>query len=90
MSLKDKNDKTEFDFENLPAGSYTFTGSEGIVKLVVDEYKNQEWDCENWFSSLDPDKQGNNKEVIANIKKRLDPTTGQIKPIEDRKWWRFK
>ena len=71
----------EFDFDKLPEGSYYFSGQEGFVKVEVDKNGNQNWNIENWFASLDPDK--NEKEqnkIIQDIKQRLNADTGMINP----------
>ena len=73
--------KGEFDFDKLPEGIYSFSGQEGIVKVKVDRNGKQSWDLENWFASLDPDKneeQQNN--IIQDIKRRLNADTGLINP----------
>ncbi len=76
---RDKNG--EFDFEKLPEGVYFFTGQEGFVKVEVDKDGHQSWDLQNWFASLDPDKnEVQNQKIIQDIKKRLNEDTGIINP----------
>ncbi len=78
--IKRKNDG-EFDFDNLPEGVYYFSGKEGFVKVVVDKDAHQSWNLENWYASLDPDEnedQRNN--IIKDIKNRLNVDTGMINP----------
>ena len=71
----------EFDFEKLPEGDYSFSGKEGFVKVEVDKNGHQSWNLDNWFASLDPDEneQQRNK-IIRDIKQRLNPDTGIINP----------
>ena len=65
---KEKNG--EFDFDKLPEGVYFFSGQEGFVKVEVDKDGHQTWDLQNWFASLDPDKNEDNiKKIIQDIKK---------------------
>ena len=77
-----KRDKDgEFDFDKLPKGVYFFTGQEGFVKVEVDKDGNQSWDLQNWFASLDPDKnEAQDQEIIQDIKRRLNEDTGIINP----------
>ena len=84
--VRKKNDG-EFDFENLPEGIYSFTGQEGFVQVKVEKGGEQSWNLENWFGSLDPDKNNEQREnVIMDIKKRLNPDTGIINPpLKQRK-----
>ena len=71
----------EFDFEKLPEGSYYFTGQEGFVKIDVDKNGEQSWNLENWFVSLDPDKdEAQKNKIIEDIKSRLNAHTGIINP----------
>ena len=71
----------EFDFDKLPEGAYFFSGEEGFVKVEVDKDGHQSWDLQNWFDSLDPDKdESQHKKTIQEIKKRLNADTGMIKP----------
>ena len=71
----------EFDFENLPEGVYFFSGQEGFVKVEVDKDGHQSWDLQNWFATLDPDKnESQNRKIIQDIKKRLNSDTGMISP----------
>ena len=73
----------EFDFDNLPEGIYSFSGQEGFVKVEVDKDGHQSWDLQNWFASLDPDKnEAQDKKIIQDIKKRLNADTGMINPPE--------
>tara|TARA_B100000965_G_scaffold376076_1_gene369030 strand:- start:731 stop:1021 length:291 start_codon:yes stop_codon:yes gene_type:complete len=75
----------EFDFEQLPEGSYSFTGQEGFVKVEVDKNGIQTWNLENWFASLDPDENEENRnQLIQDIKKRLNADTGIIDPPKKR------
>ena len=75
----------EFDFEKLPEGVYFFTGQEGFVKVEVDKNGYQYWDLDNWFSSLDPDKnQTQRDKIILDIKKRLNADTGMISPSKNK------
>tara|TARA_Y100001968_G_scaffold329044_1_gene377508 strand:+ start:654 stop:941 length:288 start_codon:yes stop_codon:yes gene_type:complete len=77
----------EFDFDKLPEGVYSFSGQEGFVRVEVDKNGNESWNLENWFGSLDPDENNENRhEVIQNIKKRLNADTGIITPlVKDKK-----
>ena len=71
----------EFDFDKLPEGRYYFSGQEGFVKVEVDKNGNQNWNIENWFASLDPDKNEKEKNrIIQDIKQRLNADTGMINP----------
>ena len=73
----------EFDFEKLPEGTYTFSGQEGFVKVDVDKNGNQRWNIDNWFASLDPDENEEQRnKIIQDIKKRLNADTGIINPPE--------
>ena len=73
--------KGEFDFDKLPEGIYSFSGQEGIVKVKVDGNGKQSWDLENWFASLDPDKdEVQHQKTIQDIKRRLNADTGMINP----------
>ena len=73
--------KGEFDFDELPEGTYFFSGQEGFVRVVVDKNGIQTWDLENWFASLDPDtNEAKKKKTIQDIKKRLNANTGIINP----------
>ena len=77
----------EFDFDKLPEGVYFFSGEEGFVKVKVDKDGHQSWDLENWFTSLDPDKnatQQQQQQTIQDIKRRLNADTGTIKPPENK------
>ena len=71
----------EFDFDKLPEGVYFFSGQEGFVKVEVDKNGNQSWDLQNWFASLDPDKdEVQHQKTIQDIKRRLNADTGMINP----------
>ena len=71
----------EFDFEKLPEGVYSFSGQEGFAKVKVDKNGYQYWDLDNWFASLDPDENKDQRQkVIEDIKKRLNCDTGIIDP----------
>tara|TARA_Y100001968_G_scaffold86623_1_gene77634 strand:- start:262 stop:552 length:291 start_codon:yes stop_codon:yes gene_type:complete len=75
----------EFDFDKLPAGSYSFSGQEGFVNVEVDKNGHQTWNLENWFGSLDPDENEEHRhEIIQDIKKRLNADTGIINPPEQK------
>ena len=76
--IRRDNDK-EFDFDKLPEGVYFFTGEEGFVKVEVDKDGHQSWDLQNWFASLDPDKnKAEHQKTIKDIKRRLNADTGMI------------
>ena len=78
--IKRKKDG-EFDFEQLPEGVYFFSGREGFVKVEVDKVGHQNWNLDNWFASLDPDKnEALHEKIIKDIKKRLNADTGMIDP----------
>ena len=80
----------EFDFEKLPEGVYSFSGQEGIVSVKVDKNGNQTWNLENWFASLDPDNNENQRQkIILNIKQRLNADTGMINPPKNNAKRRF-
>ena len=71
----------EFDFDKLPEGVYSFSGQEGFVKVEVDKNGQQSWNLENWFASLDPDKNEEQQhKIIQDIKRRLNADTGIINP----------
>ena len=73
----------EFDFEKLPEGVYFFSGQEGFVKVEVDNDGHQSWDLQNWFASLDPDKnEAQHQIIIQDIKRRLNADNGIINPSE--------
>ena len=73
----------EFDFDKLPEGEYSFSGKEGFVKVQVDKNGIQSWDLDNWFDSLDPDKNENRRQnIIQDIKQRLNADTGIINPTK--------
>ena len=76
-----RNNGGEFDFEKLPEGVYSFSGQEGFVKVSVDKNGHQSWNLENWFDSLDPDKnEEQSHKIIQDIKRRLNADTGMINP----------
>ena len=80
-----KEKEGEFDFDKLPEGVYFFSGKEGFVKVEVDKDGNQSWDLQNWFDSLDPDKdEGYHQKTIQDIKRRLNADTGMINPPKKR------
>ena len=80
--IKRENDG-EFNFEKLPEGSYSFSGQEGFVKIEVDKNGIQTWYLENWFASLDPDENEEQRNrVIKDIKTRLNQDTGMINPTK--------
>jgi len=71
----------EFDFDKLPEGVYFFSGQEGFVKVEVDKDGHQSWDLQNWFATLDPDKnEMQDQKIIQDIKRRLNADTGMINP----------
>ena len=81
MGYIKKEKDGEFDFEKLPEGSYSFSGQEGFVKIEVDKNGIQTWYLENWFASLDPDENEEQRHrVIQDIKNRLNADTGMINP----------
>ena len=76
-----KEKEGEFDFYKLPEGAYFFSGKEGFVKVEVDKDGNQSWDLQNWFASLDPDRdEVQHQKTIQDIKRRLNADTGMINP----------
>ena len=80
----------EFDLENLPQGTYSFTGKEGVVKVEVHKGGNQSWDLENWFATLDPEiNEEQRQQIINDIKQRLNRDTGIIGPQKKHKKNRF-
>ena len=83
MGYFKKRQDGEFNFDELPEGVYFFTGQEGFVKVEVDKDGHQSWDLQNWFASLDPDKdEMQHQKIIQDIKKRLNADTGLINPRE--------
>ena len=79
MGYIKKEKEGEFDFDKLPEGIYFFSGQEGFVKIEVNKDGNQSWDLQNWFASLDPDKdEAQHKKTIEDIKRRLNADTGII------------
>ena len=78
-----KSTNGEFDYSSLPEGVYFFTGEEGFVKVDVDNNGNQSWDLANWFDSLDPERDEDQRnKIIKDIKQRLNAETGMIKPTK--------
>jgi hypothetical protein len=76
-----KEKEGEFDFDKLPEGIYFFSGEEGFAKVEVDNNGHQSWDLQNWFASLDPDKdEVQHQKTIQDIKSRLNADTGIINP----------
>ena len=72
MGYMKKEKNGEFDFDKLPEGVYFFSGEEGFVKVEVDEAGHQSWDLQNWFDSLDPDKdEAQHQKTIEDIKKKI-------------------
>ena len=85
MGYIKKEKKGEFDFDKLPEGIYFFSGQEGFVKIEVNKDGHQSWDLQNWFASLDPDKnEEQNQKIIQDIKKRLNTDTGIINPAKNK------
>ena len=85
MGFIRKKNSGEFDFEKLPAGDYFFSGREGFVKVEVAKDGTQSWDLENWFASLDPDKNVEQRQkIIRDIKSRLNADTGIINPSKNK------
>ena len=81
MGYIKRRNNGEFDFEQLPEGVYSFSGQEGVAKVKVDKNGYQYWDLDNWFASLDPDENKDQRQkVIEDIKKRLNCDTGIIDP----------
>tara|TARA_B100001250_G_C19298733_1_gene570878 strand:+ start:111 stop:404 length:294 start_codon:yes stop_codon:yes gene_type:complete len=82
--FREKNDG-EFDFDKLQEGTYFFTGLEGYVKVEVDKNGKKSWDLDNWFASLDPDKDEDQRnKIIQDIKLRLNADTGTINPSRNQ------
>ncbi len=76
----------EFDLDKLSEGTYFFSGQEGFVKVEVDKDGHQYWDLQNWFDSLDPDKnEARDQKIIQDIKSRLNANTGIINPNKKQK-----
>ena len=87
--IRREND-AEFDFNKLPEGVYFFSGQEGFVKVEVDKDGLQSWNLENWFTSLDPDKDEDQQhKIILDIKRRLNSDTGMINPPKKQPKRRF-
>ncbi len=85
MGYIKKNINGEFDFEKLPEGVYFFTGEEGFVKVEVDRNGRQSWNLENWFATLDPDKnEAQRDNIIQDIKRRLNTDTGMVNPRQNQ------
>ena len=80
--VSNRNEKEgESYFEKLTEGIYFFSGQEGFVKVEVDKDGHQSWDLQNWFDSLDPDKdEAQHQKTIEDIKQRLNADTGIINP----------
>ena len=74
-----RKEKGEFDFEKLPEGVYSFTGQEGFVRVEVDKYGHQSWNLENWFATLDPDE---NKEQRHKIIQDILQSFHQVKLLK--------
>ena len=75
----------ELDFAKLPEGMHIFKGQEGFVEVEVDKNGNEYWNLENWFDSLDPDKdEAQQNRTIQAIKRRLNTDTGMINPPKKR------
>ena len=90
MGYIKKEREGEFDFDKLPEGIYFFSGQEGFVKVEVDKDGHQSWDLQNWFASLDPDKdEEQQRKTIQDIKTRLNADTGMIRPPEKHGKKRF-
>ncbi len=86
MSYIRRKENGEFDFDKLPEGVYFFSGQEGFVKVNVDKNGHQSWDLQNWFASLDPDKnESQHQQIIQDIKARLNADTGIINPTRKSK-----
>ena len=84
MGYKRRQKDGEFDFDKLPEGSYYFSGQEGFVKVEVDKEGHQSWNLDNWFASLDPEKnETQRKQIIQDIKSRLNEDTGMINPLKN-------
>ena len=85
MGYIKKEKEGEFDFDKLPEGNYFFSGQEGFVKIEVNKDGHQSWDLQNWFSSLDPDKdEAQHQKTIKDIKRRLNADTGIINPYKKK------
>ena len=86
MGYIKKEKEGEFDFDKLPEGIYFFSGQEGFVKIEVNKDGHQSWDLQNWFASLDPDKdESQHQKTIQDIKRRLNADTGMINPSKKQK-----
>ena len=82
--FNEKNDD-DFDFDNLSEGVYSFSGLEGFVKVEIDKNGHQSWNLENWFATLDPDKNEMERpNIIQDIKRRIDFDKGIINPPKKR------
>ena len=85
MGFIRRENSGEFDFDKLPEGVYSFSGQEGLVKVEVDKNGNQSWNLDNWFASLDPDENEEQRyEIIQDIKRRLNADTGIINPTKKK------
>ena len=90
MGYIKKEKEGEFDFDKLPEGIYFFSGQEGFVKIEVNKDGHQSWDLQNWFASLDPDKdEAQHQKTIEDIKRRLNADTGIIKTSEKQEKEKF-
>ena len=82
--IKRKEDG-EFDFDKLPEGAYYFSGQEGFVKVDVDTNGHETWNLENWFATLDPDKNETQRQkIIQDIKRRINTDSGMINPPKNK------
>ena len=71
----------DYELDRLPEGIYFFTGQEGFVKITIDKDGHQSWDLENWYASLDPDRNElQDGEIIKDIKKRIKSDSWTISP----------
>ena len=90
MGYIKKEREGEFDFDKLPEGIYFFSGQEGFIKVEVNKEGHQSWDLQNWFTSLDPDKdEAQHQKTIEDIKRRLNADTGIINPSEKQEKKKF-
>jgi len=86
MGNKSTEKAGEFDLEKLSEGVYFFSGQEGFVKVLVDKDGDQSWDLQNWFTSLDPDRdETQHQKIIQDIKRRLNTETGMINASKKQK-----
>ena len=83
MGYIERGNDGEFDFDKLPEGVYFFSGEEGFVTVEVNKDGHQSWDLQNWFATLDPDKnEAQRQKIIQDIKRRLNADTGMINPTK--------